>query len=115
MADNAGTLLVTVPVARARIHGLSAILVDDRDIMLRIPGDAAKPRAFQEHVSHTLPRKAVSLESFVPWDADSMLWKTGNTEPQILTKVQTELRCTSLAFLAFGLQQEKDECMMVED
>jgi hypothetical protein len=42
-------------------------------------------------------------------------WKTGNTEPQFLTKGQTQSKCTSLAFLLFGLQQKKDECLMVED
>jgi hypothetical protein len=66
MADNAGTIHVTAPVARARIHGLSAIMVDDSDIVLRVPADAAKPRAFQEHVGRTLSTDAVSLESFIP-------------------------------------------------
>jgi hypothetical protein len=66
MADNAGTIHVTVPVARARIHGLSAIMVDDSDIVLHIPADMAKSRAFQEHVGCTLSTDAVSLESFIP-------------------------------------------------
>jgi len=117
MADNAGTIHVTAPVPRARVYGVSAIIADNGDIVLRIPADAVKRRAFQEHVARTDLSDGLSFESFLPWDADSMWsWKSGNTDPEIISKGgKTRMTCTSLAFLGVGLQDRKDECIMVED
>jgi len=117
MVDNAGTFLVNTPLPRARIHGLSAIIANDRDLVLRVPADTEKRRAFQEHWARKLPTDGgVSFESFIPWNADGMLsWKTGNKGRQTLLKCRhSKSECTSLAFLVIALL-EKDSCGRLED
>jgi len=117
MAENAGSIHVrTQQLKRARIYGLSAILAENGDLILRLPENPERRAEFQALVARVAVSDGMVLESFLPSDADAMLsWKTGNKTPQVLRRSAEQKRCLSLAFLSFGQQPNRNEWLIVED
>ncbi|KAK3166665.1 hypothetical protein OEA41_009790 [Lepraria neglecta] len=116
MADNAGSIYITAPVPSARIYGLSAVIVNDTHILLRVPEDRAKRAAFQNYVQRQCEQgQGMRFQCYLPSDSDSLLsWKTGNKQPQYLA-MSNEIKRTTMNFVIIAPSMPKDECNMVED
>ena len=116
MADNAGSFYITVPVPSAKIYGLSALIVNETDLLLRVPDDPAKRSAFQEYVRRQHEQHhALRFQCYLPSDSECLTsWKTGNKAPQYMAKTQ-EFSRASLNFFVVAQGQDKDACKMVED
>ena len=116
MADNAGSFYITAPVPSAKIPGLSAVVVNETELLLRVPDHPAKRAAFQNYVvGQAQQDHALRFQCYLPSDSDCLLsWKTGNDRPQYMAKNQPFAR-TSLNFLTIAQGQDADGCKMVED
>lgn len=79
MADQAGSIRTTLPIAR--IYGFKGMVIND-EIVFTIPGGEGKRNMFRKHVQDTPLSAAMAFECFMSQEADSgFLWKTGQTNP----------------------------------
>lgn len=98
-----------------RLNGLNAMLIQD-DIVLTIPADEDKQKAFKEYINSLPMSAAVGIDSFMAEEADSGLtWKRGQRDPMGYASNSGGMKNLNLGFLMFAPQQDSDHCIMCED